>query len=96
MTESPIPESTVAPAGLIPDPLTPAHLGLYTFGSRFLPHTTLPIRSLLPIMGDSLLLIGHDGGLSVLEMFPREWSDGGIIEKGPSEAEVRPVWVGEA
>jgi hypothetical protein len=47
-------------------------------------------------MGDRYLLIGHEEGLSVLAMFPQEWSEyGDLIEKGPSEAIARPIWTGE-
>ena len=75
--------------------LSPSHLALHQFGSRFLPHTTAPIRCLLPILNDTLLLIGHDDGLSVLDMFPKEWTDRGLIEHGPNEAQVHHIWVGE-
>ena len=54
------------------------------------------MRCVLPILGDRYLLIGHDEGLSVLDMFPQEWSESGIlINKGPSEAIARQIWVGE-
>ncbi|KZT71553.1 hypothetical protein DAEQUDRAFT_763780 [Daedalea quercina L-15889] len=82
-------------ATLIPEILSPSRLKLYQFGSRFLPHTTTPIRCLLPLLNDQILLIGHDQGLSVLDMFPREWTAGGLAEKGPADAQVRPVWEGE-
>lgn len=83
------------PASLIPDVLSPTHLKVYQFGSRFLPHATAPIRCLLPLLNDRLLLIGHDNGLSVMDMFPVEWDEHGLSEKGPADAEVRPVWEGE-
>lgn len=79
--------------------LLPTHLQLHQFGSRFLPHTTSPIRCILSINRDRLLLIGTDNGLSVLDMYPMEWgSDGdvGIFQKGPGEAQARVVWTGEA
>jgi hypothetical protein len=75
--------------------LRPAHLRLLQLGSRFLPHTTSPIRALLPILGDRLLLIGHDNGLSVLNMFPQEWTDTGLQTRGPGEASVHPIWTGK-
>jgi hypothetical protein len=50
---------------------------------------------LLPLLGDRLLLIGHDDGLSVLNMFPQEWTDAGLQTRGPGEAEAHPVWTGE-
>lgn len=43
-----------------------------------------------------MLLVGHDEGLSVLDMFPQEWSEHGeIITTGPHEATCRPIWLGE-
>jgi len=67
------------------------------FGSRFLPHTQNRIRCLLPLMNDRLLLIGHDEGLSVLDMFPQEWTEtGNTTTKGPDEANARLMWEGEA
>ncbi|OBZ70500.1 hypothetical protein A0H81_09681 [Grifola frondosa] len=101
-SQAPIPVSPPAhtqfpppPAPLIPEPLSPSHLQLYQFGSRFLPHTNSPIRCLLPLSNDHLLLIGHDDGLSVLDMFPREWTDDGLVEKGPSDAVAKLIWEGE-
>ena len=75
--------------------LRPAHLGLHHLGSRFLPHSTSQIRALLPLLGDRLLLIGHDDGLSVLNMFPQEWTDTGLQTRGPEEAHAHPIWTGE-
>ncbi|KAG6331375.1 hypothetical protein ID866_7713 [Astraeus odoratus] len=81
--------------------LIPTHLQVHQFGSRFLPHATSPIRCVLPLQRDRLLLIGTDKGLSVMDMYPVEWASGndgnvGIIQKGPSEAQARVVWTGEA
>ena len=40
--------------------------------------------------------LGHDGGLSVVDMFPQEKAeDGSTIFKGPNEAVTKPMWVGE-
>lgn len=80
---------------MIGELLSPSRLNLHHFGSRFLPHTTAPIRCLLPLLNDSLLLIGTDDGLSVLNMFPKEWTDHGLMEKGPNDAEAHHIWVGE-
>ncbi|KAH7914438.1 hypothetical protein BJ138DRAFT_1000224 [Hygrophoropsis aurantiaca] len=89
--------STTNPSPLPGELLSPTHLHLHQFGSRFLPHSTSPIRCLLPIQSERLLLIGHDSGLSVLNMYPQEWAEsGGILQKGPDEAQSRPIWTGEA
>ncbi|THH16413.1 hypothetical protein EW146_g4220 [Bondarzewia mesenterica] len=80
---------------LVCESLLPTHLSLNQFGSRFLPHTHAPIRALLPVLGDKLLLIGHDDGLSVLNMFPQEWMETGLQSKGPSEAQAHRIWEGE-
>ncbi|GJE84873.1 hypothetical protein PsYK624_009490 [Phanerochaete sordida] len=97
----------VTPPGLLPEPepeppqpsigevLSPTRLQLHQFGSRFLPHSTSQIRCLLPILGDTMLLVGHDDGLSVLNMFPKEWSDEGLTERGPNDAVVYHVLSGE-
>jgi hypothetical protein len=77
--------------------IEPTHLKINHFGSRFIPHTTSQIRSVLPILGNTLLLIGHDNGLSVLNMFPQEWTEGGeSVPKGPDEAQCREIWRGDA
>ncbi|KAH7931183.1 hypothetical protein BV22DRAFT_1101159 [Leucogyrophana mollusca] len=90
-------QPTTGPSPLPGELLSPTHLRLHQFGSRFLPHCTSPIRCLLPLQSDRLLLIGHDRGLSVLNMYPQEWAEtGGIMQKGPDEAQSRPIWTGEA
>lgn len=43
-----------------------------------------------------MLLVGHDEGLSVIDMFPQELTENGeIVVKGPSEAHCWPIWKGE-
>lgn len=69
----------------------PSHLKICSFGSRFLPHTTSPIRALLPLTGDRYMLIGHENGLSVMDLFPTGDPD----TSNPSDAIVRPIWEGE-
>lgn len=45
---------------------------------------------------ERLLLLGHDEGLSVLDLFPQEWSEaGGIDVKSPDEAHTMLIWEGE-
>lgn len=95
----PPPQSQQDLQGTACEALLPTHLELHQFGSRFLPHSTSPIRCILPINRDRLLLIGTDSGLSVLDMYPLEWaSDGdvGIIQKGPGDAQARVIWTGDA
>lgn len=94
-TPSGMPPLPASPAPLQPELLLPSHLKLYHFGSRFLPHTTSPIRCHLPILNHRLILLGHDDGLSVIDMFPSEWTEQGLLEKGPTDAEARAIWHGE-
>jgi hypothetical protein len=95
-SDGPFTSSTASlPPKLASQSLAPAHLFVSQFGSRFLPHTMSPIRCLLPLLSDRLLLIGHDAGLSVLNMFPHEETEEGIILKGPDEAQAKLIWEGE-
>ncbi|KAL1743110.1 hypothetical protein HDZ31DRAFT_41681 [Schizophyllum fasciatum] len=88
------PQMPVLP--FLPQRLKPTHLKMFNFGSRFLPHSTAPIRCLLPILSDRLILIGHDEGLSVLDMYPQSWDSAGhIVQRGPDEAQARTIWTGE-
>ena len=76
--------------------VSPTHLKICHFGSRFLPHTTSRIRCILPLLADRIILIGHDDGLSVLDMFPQESVyRGEVVIKTPTEAQSRPIWKGE-
>lgn len=83
----PLSSSLPAPGEKVPA----SHLRLFNFGSRFLPHTFSQIRCLLPILGDRLLLIGHDEGLSVLNVFPT----GDAPDASFADAKVKPIWEGE-
>ncbi|KAF8076773.1 hypothetical protein FPV67DRAFT_1605191 [Lyophyllum atratum] len=95
--DPPTSEPPLPPLPFISKTLAPTHLKINQFGSRFLPHATSHIRCLLPLESDRLLLIGHDEGLSVLDLFPQEWLDnGGIAFKGPDEAQARLIWQGES
>ena len=90
------PSPPLPPLPPVSQRLSPTHLQINHFGSRFLPHTTSPIRCLLPLESDRILLIGHDEVLSVLDMFPQELTDtGGVTLKGPDEAHSRLVWQGD-
>ena len=85
------------PPAFVGQQLLPSQLQLNQFGSRFLPHATSPIRCVLPLLNDRLVLVGHDEGLSVLDLFPQEWTDAGTLHcKGPDEAVARLMWRGEA
>lgn len=90
------PSPTLPPIPFVSQKLLPTHLKINHFGSRFLPHTTSPIHCLLPLESDNLLLIGHDEGLSVLDLYPQEWTESGsVAAKGPDEAQARLIWEGE-
>lgn len=94
--ERPTSAASLSPLPFVSQRLHPSHLRLNHFGSRFLPHSTSQIRCTLPLISERLLLIGHDEGLSVLDMFPQEWSEaGGIDVKNPDEAQARVIWEGE-
>jgi len=85
-----------APPPITGELLAPSHLRVSQFGSRFLPHSTAPIRCVLPLLADRFVLIGHDDGLSMLNMFPKEWTDDGLSDNGPASAQARVIWEGEA
>lgn len=90
------PTPPITPPAFASHDILPTHLKMNQFGSRFLPHTTSQIRCLLPLVAERLLLIGHDEGLSVLDIFPQEWTESGeIAVKGPDEAQARVIWRGE-
>ncbi|KAJ7461981.1 hypothetical protein FB451DRAFT_1140016 [Mycena latifolia] len=97
MSEPPPESPPLPPLPAVSTLLRPTHLKMNHFGSRFLPHSTVPIRCLLPLLSDRLLLVGHDEGLSVLDMYPQDWTEtGGIDLKGPEDAKVRAIWEGES
>lgn len=94
---TPVPvDPSPAPPSVTGELLAPSHLRVSQFGSRFLPHSTAPIRCVLPLLGDRFVLIGHDDGLSMLNMFPKEWTDDGISHDGPAGAQAKVIWEGEA
>lgn len=90
------PTPSPVPPPITGEVLAPSHLHLSQFGSRFLPHSTAPIRCVLPLLGDRVVLIGHDDGLSMLNMFPKEWTDDGLSDSGPAAAQAKVIWEGEA
>lgn len=90
-----IPPDQDVPLPSIGEVLSPTRLSVHQFGSRFLPHTSAPIRCILPVLNNALLLVGHDDGLSVLNMFPKEWTEEGLVERGPNDADAHHIWTGE-
>lgn len=86
--QMPVPSPTCPPLVPSGESVQPSHVKVHQFGSRFLPHTAYPLNAMLPLMGDRLLLIGHDNGLSVLNMCPGE-------TLSTADAQVRPIWEGE-
>ena len=70
------------------------HLLIRHFG----PLATSQIRCILPVLGGRMLLIGHDDGLSVLDLFARLTTDDENFTNGPTglkQMEYRAIWRGE-
>ncbi|KAG2013152.1 hypothetical protein CC2G_010089 [Coprinopsis cinerea AmutBmut pab1-1] len=94
--QPPIRDDASLPLPFVSQSIPPSHLKINQFGSRFLPHATSQIRCILPLMADRLVLIGHDEGLSVLDMFPKDWNENGEVTiKQPNEAQAHLIWKGE-
>lgn len=86
-------------AQLAPQRLGETSLSLYEFGSRFIPHSSTPIRCLLPLLEDRYLLIGSDDGLGMLDVFPESESlalENGSVLHALEAAKRRDVWTGES
>ena len=65
---------------------------------HFGPLATSQIRCMLPVLGGRMLLIGHDDGLSMLDLFPRLTRDDEKFTNGPSglkRSEYLAIWRGE-
>lgn len=79
--------------------ISPAHLSIHEFGSRFIPHSSLPITMLLPILSDRYLLIGNSDGLGMLDVIPENEplsADANVGYVHALEAaKRRDVWLGE-
>lgn len=60
------------------------HLSVHEFGSRFVPHSILPIHALLPLPSTHYLLIADSEGLAMLDIIP---------EDGPISAEAHIAYV---
>jgi hypothetical protein len=79
---------------MVPLATDPTWLLIHRFG----PLATSQIRCMLPVLGGRMLLIGHDDGLSVLDLFPRLTTDDENFTNGPSSlkrSEYRAIWRGE-
>ena len=61
-----------------------AHLSVHEFGSRFVPHSNLPIQALLPLPSTHYLLMADSEGLAMLDTIP---------EDGPISAEANVAYV---
>ncbi|KAG8829539.1 hypothetical protein FRC17_006423 [Serendipita sp. 399] len=75
------------------------NLSLYEFGSRFIPHSSYPVRSLVPILDDRYLLLGGPDGLGFLDIFPENQliaADSDSIVHPLEGAKRRDIWTGEA
>ena len=89
----PSPDVQIPAISLATDP-TWKHLLIRHFG----PLATSQIRCILPVLGGRMLLIGHDDGLSVLDLVPRLTTDDGNFTNGPTglkQSEYRAIWRGE-
>jgi hypothetical protein len=60
------------------------HLSVHEFGSRFVPHSILPIQALLPLPSTHYLLVADSEGLAMLDIIP---------EDGPISAEANVAYV---
>lgn len=86
-------------AQLVSERLGPTSLSIYRFGSRFLPHSVAPIRSLIPLMDDRLLIIGSSEGAAVLDIFPENESlsadNNSALLHALEGAKRKDMWTGE-
>ncbi|KII94654.1 hypothetical protein PLICRDRAFT_187014 [Plicaturopsis crispa FD-325 SS-3] len=80
------PPSPETPPPLVGQSLSPAHLTINQFGSRFLPHTTSQMHCLLPLAHDRLLLIGHSNGPQEAQARPI-WEGEGVFQMSILELE---------
>ncbi|KAG8802115.1 hypothetical protein FRB91_010667 [Serendipita sp. 411] len=74
-------------------------LSIYEFGSRFIPHSASPIRSLISLLDDRYLLLGGPDGLGFLDVFPENQlmaADSDSIVHPLEGAKRRDIWTGEA
>jgi hypothetical protein len=86
-------------AQLVSHRLGDTRLSVYHFGSRFIPHSTAPIRSLVSLCDDRYLLLGGLDGLGMLDIFPDKTqinADDPVITHPLEAAKRRELWTGEA
>lgn len=87
-----------ASAQLVSQRLGPTSLSVYQFGSRFLPHSTSPIRSLVPLLDDRYLLVGSSEGLGVVDIFPESEpfnAENSTLLHALEGAKRKEMWTGE-
>ncbi|KDQ20517.1 hypothetical protein BOTBODRAFT_169263 [Botryobasidium botryosum FD-172 SS1] len=80
--------------------MSPCHLSIHQFGSRFISHSSSPINTILPILSDKLILIGTREGLFVLDVLPSLHGGGQGFRLGQNaglldDARPRQIWSGE-
>ncbi|KAG9104722.1 hypothetical protein FRC06_011616 [Ceratobasidium sp. 370] len=84
-----------------PPPVTQAVarcLSVAHFGSRFIPHSHIPIETLLPLgLDDRFVLLGTQRGLSVLDILPSLHGAQPVAGTARALEEAKPhdVWTGE-
>ena len=84
---------------VVSERLGDTRLSVYHFGSRFIPHSSSPIRSLVPLNEDRYLLLGGMDGLGLLDIFPDNGTlsvqDASMLHALESAAR-KDLWTGEA
>ncbi|KAG8966019.1 hypothetical protein FRC03_012662 [Tulasnella sp. 419] len=93
--------SSALPPPPVGETLEPCHIALHHFGSRFLPHATDPITSILHLPSVNFVLIGTRSGLSVLDPQPSLHTDTSGLSAATSDPPLSnaltiPIWKGEA
>ncbi|PVG00490.1 hypothetical protein CPB86DRAFT_773734 [Serendipita vermifera] len=100
--QAPPPASSVMSpmsAQLVSHRVGDTRLSVYHFGSRFIPHSIAPIRSLVSLCDDRYLLLGGLDGLGMLDIFPERAqvnTDDSVISHPLEAAKRRELWTGES
>ena len=86
-------------AQVVSEQLGDTRLSVYQFGSRFIPHSATPIKSIVPLLDDRFVLMGGMDGLGVLDIFPDNSTlsveDASMLH-ALEGATRRDLWAGEA